>query len=87
MSKTISKVKLDAAIESARHWHDLEVPFEEKDVSAHLEVCKVADASGGLLGYCFSSFFSSLFGYKSLKEDATNEDIYKVLEVLGWTVE
>ena len=86
MSKTISKAKLDAAIESARYWHDLTVPLEEKNVDAHFEVCKDAAMSGGLEEFCFPSLFSALFGYKSLKDDASNEDIYNVLEVLGWTV-
>jgi hypothetical protein len=86
MNKTISKAKLDAAIKSARYWHDLSVPYEEKSVDAHYAVCKDAAMSGDLYEFCFPGFFSALFGYKSLKDDATNEDIYKVLEVLGWSV-
>lgn len=28
----------------------------------------------------------TIFSYGGFKPDATNEDVYKVLEVLGWTV-
>lgn len=28
----------------------------------------------------------TIFSYGGFKPDATNEDVYKVLEILGWTV-
>ena len=85
-NRVIDKSKLDEAIESARRWHDLDVPFEEKDVNAHIDVCNSVEVISGIGSYCFASLFSSLFGFRGLKDDATNEDIYKVLEVLGWSV-
>lgn len=85
-NKTISKAKLDAAIKSARHWHDLSVPFEEKDIEAYHDVCHSVRVVAGFGSYSFPCLFSALFGFQGLKDDATNEDVYKVLEVLGWSV-
>ena len=85
MRKTMSKVLLDKAIEKARHYYDVSLPFDDKDVGEFMDL---SNAVSDQLGLCiFSNLLASIFSYSGLKNDATNEDVYQVLEVLGWTVE
>ena len=86
MRKTMSKVLLDKAIEQTRFYYDLDVRFEDKDVHAYIGACRAAYAATEY-NTVMCDFLASLFSFHGLKNDATNEDVYKVLEVLGWTVE
>ena len=81
MSKVISKEKLDAAINGARNYYDIHIPTEETDVKAYYELCRAVDPDW--VYSRTSDLLATVFAYNS---DATNEDVYKVLEVFGWTV-
>ena len=86
MSKVINKAKLDELIGMVReYWQDINltladerankmVRFAAEHFTERLKICELLHA---ILGGKFCG----------LKHDATNEDIYKVLEVLGWVVE
>jgi hypothetical protein len=49
--------------------------------------CRELEESVDLGIVVFANLLSSILNRFGLKYDATNEDIYKVLEVLGWEVE
>ena len=84
MAREMSKVLLDKAIEQARHYYDAEVPYEAKDVHAFLRATQAV--YGESYSIIMSDFLASILAHSGLKHDATNEDIYKALEVLGWQV-
>lgn len=81
MNKTIDKASLDKAIEAVRHYYDPVVINEEGAAKEMLDICRAVKPID-----CFIDLLSSILRYKGLKHNATNEDIYKVLEVLGWSV-
>jgi hypothetical protein len=85
MSKTISKPLLDEAIKQARLWFDVTIPHEQKDVHTYIGATDLAYPKLDS-GYILADLLCGILTYSGLKPDATNEDIYKVLEVLGWTV-
>lgn len=85
MSKTISKPLLDEAINQTRYYFDVTIPHEQKDVHTFIGATDVAYPKLDS-GYILADLLSSILTYSGLKPDATNEDIYKVLDVLGWTV-
>lgn len=85
MSKTISKALLDEAIEQARRLYDIGVQIEAEDVRALMSATREV-LSSVKYDYTVYDLLSSIFNYNGLKPDAGNEDVYKVLEVLGWTV-
>lgn len=84
--KKIPKAKLDEAIKQARYYFDVNVPQDKKDVGAMFNAATAAYPKG-FYAYVLSDLLSSILTHSGLKRDATNEDIYKVLEVLGWEVE
>ena len=89
MSKTIGKALLDNAIDKCRAHY---VSDGDGDISASasafVDACTAVEKSAGLCLCAVSDLLASIYPqYKGLKPDASNEDIYKVLEVLGWTVE
>lgn len=84
MSKTINKAKLDAAIELVKRYYHL----DEQDVLEEMldSTCEVEKCA--MLGlHTIIELLTSILRPSGLKAYAANEDVYKVLEVLGWTVE
>lgn len=81
--KTVNKAKLDKLIDMARAY------LQRGDMENLDEQCIaiVSFARGNFPTMRILDFVTSFMGYGGLKPDATNEDIYKVLEVLGWEVE
>ena len=79
-NKTIVKANLDAAIEAVRDYYDISTGTDLVDTRRMMNACY---ATGEM---CISGLLASILRYRGLKEDASNEDIYKVLEVLGWSV-
>ena len=85
MKKVINKANLDELIRMIHgYYHD------EGDLSTKQQDCRrhINFASD-----CFGSnwletvdLVSSIVSGRGFKPDATNEDFYKVLEVLGWVV-
>ena len=80
--RVIDKSKLDEAIEAVRHYYDPDVFNEEGAAKEMIDICGAVKPVD-----CFLDLLTSILRYKGLKHNANNEDIYKVLEVLGWTVE
>lgn len=84
-NKTISKAKLDAAIEAVRIFHDVDTTTGQ--ASAMFDACERAMLGKDACWYSLDNVLSGIVGGpRCLGQDATNEDIYKVLEVLGWSV-
>lgn len=81
--KTLNKTKLDELIERIRHyWHEGEVSeATEKLVSMRKFYEANFPRDLDLRG-----FLNSIISGFGLKPEATNEDIYKALEVLGYEV-
>lgn len=84
-NKTISKAKLDAAIDAVRIFHVVDTTTEQAD--AMFDACERAMLGKDASMYSLCNVLSGIVGgRRCLGQDATNEDIYKVLEVLGWSV-
>ena len=85
--KTISKQKLDTLMDLYRELNDN--PYEERDLNRILkEAMNVAEAiekDSGINWLTINDFIWSVV--RGLKRDATNEDIYKVLGLLGWGIQ
>lgn len=79
--KTVPKKALDAAIDAERKYYRSEVPLADLTASE-----KALAAATQQTYIVWSELLSAILGYKGLKKDATNEDIYAVLRVLGWEV-
>lgn len=85
MKKIIPKELLDAAIDAERKYHRSEVTLANL-IASEKALAEVTH-SGNLTAYTtWSRLLSAIFGYEGLKKDATNEDIYAVLQALGWEV-
>ena len=84
--KKIPKAKLDRCIELSRRCFDVMSPFDRELLNEKIEACNELDRAVDVRYIVFSDLLSSVLTYHGLKTDATNEDIYKVLEVLGWQV-
>lgn len=86
--RMIPREALDAAIAAVKRYYSDEVPAGDQDAAnAMLDACREAETACGV-GLCKAAdILVGILSYSGWKRDATNEDIYKVLEVLGWTVE
>lgn len=81
--KKLSREKLDAGIELVRrYYHD----DDETVLNEMLDVTNKAGYEAGLTMHTIVELLTSILRCNGLKGNATNEDIYKVLEVLGWQV-
>lgn len=85
--KKIPKAKLDHCIELNRRYFDVMSPFDDDLLNEKIDVCNELEREVKVGVVILSNLLSSIMAYSGLKNDATNEDIYKVLEVLGWEVE
>ena len=84
-NKTISMAKLDAAIDAVRIFYV--VDSSKEHASAMFDACERAMLGKDASMYSLCNVISGIVGGpRCLGQDATNEDIYKVLEVLGWSV-
>lgn len=85
--KKIPREALDEAIAAVRHYYSTETPAGEKEALNEMSsACRRAESAAGT-GVCIvSDLLGSILTYSGLKREATNQDIYKVLEVLGWQV-
>lgn len=85
--KKIPKAKLDRCIELNRRYFDVMSPFDDDLLNEKIDVGNKLELEVKVGIMILSNLLSSIMAYSGLKPDATNEDIYKVLEVLGWEVE
>ena len=82
--KVIPKTLLDNVIELAReYWTGSSYPFANE---RQIDLCTKIDALVGINWYSLLNFMFAVFPQRGLKHDATNEDIYAVLRLLGWEV-
>ena len=84
--KKIPKAKLDRCIELSRRYFDVTTPMDHDLLDAKIEACNELERAVDVGYIVFSDLLSSVLTYHGLNNNATNEDIYKVLEVLGWQV-
>ena len=85
MSKTINKAKLDVAIERMRDYYHGE--YDEDVLRDMMAACREVEKPARMSLHVMVDLLCSIVRHDGLKSEATNEDIYKVLEVLGWSVE
>ena len=87
--KTLPKAKLDAAIVAVREYCALdfkEVTEHHREMAGHaLDVCIEVTCGTGS-GVSVFELLECVFRSHGIKPDATNEDIYKLLDWLGWQV-
>ena len=82
MDKVLNKAKLDELIEMMREY--LKCDYDDM-VTKCREIIAFANKHFSNVPRIVD-FVGSNIAYGGMKPDATNEDIYKVLEVLGWEV-
>ena len=81
--KTLDKTKFGELIEMTRHyWHEGEIS-EAAETLVSMRKFHEANFPRDL---DLRGFLNSIISGFGLKPEATNEDIYKVLEVLGYEV-
>jgi uncharacterized protein YutE (UPF0331/DUF86 family) len=85
MSKMIPKEKLDAAIEKVRDYYH--GGYDEDVLRDMMAACREVEKACGFSLHAMIDLLVGIVRHGGMKPDATNEDIYKVLEVLGWSVE
>lgn len=83
-NKQIPKDLLDEVIaKCSEYWDDGPGSVRWSDV---LALCHKLSEVTGIHWNFLSDFLSSIFPSTGLKPDATNEDVYAVLRLLGWEV-
>lgn len=83
-NKVIPKTLLDKAIELDReYWSGSAGPLSNDRL---LDLCEQIDRVSGVNWYSLRDLLAAVFPFRGLKHDATNEDIYAVLRLLGWEV-
>lgn len=83
MGKVFKKAKLDKLIEMVReYWTNLDI----KTAAERLEKMNTYKDKHFPKRCDIMPMLNSILSCFGMKQDATNEDIYKVLEVLGWEV-
>lgn len=83
MGKTLKKAKLDKLIEMIReYWTDLNIDLSVERLN------KMHEYKNKHFPKCcdIMPMLNAILSCYGLKKNATNEDIYKVLEVLGWEI-
>lgn len=84
VKKVIPKALLDKAIELDReYWTGASAPLASERI---IDVCTEIDCVSGVNWYSFRDFLAAILPFRGLKHDATNEEIYAVLRLLGWEV-
>lgn len=82
--KPIPKKLLDETIaECRKYWNDDPGGLSWADI---LPLCQRLHKATGINWNSWSDFLSAILPRTGLKADATNEDIYAVLRLLGWEV-
>lgn len=83
IDKVLDKAKLDELIEMTRnYWHERELSEStEKLIGMRKFYEKNFPRDLDLMG-----FLHSIISGLGMKPEATNEDIYTVLKVLGWVI-
>ena len=82
--RPIPKALLDRAIElTMQYWHSASHPLAVEDI---ISLCMQIQDVTGINWFSLQNMLDSVFPVAGLKEDATNEDIYAILRLLGWKV-
>lgn len=83
-NKVIPKTLLDRVIDLNReYWSGSSDPLANERI---IDLCTRIDSLSGINWFSLHNFLSAVFPQRGLKHDATNEDIYAVLRLLGWEV-
>lgn len=82
--RVMPKAKLDNLVLMCRGFYE---DVNNDTLDKMFEATRDLEKEVGLGTSSLQDVITGIIRYSGLKHDATNEDIYKVLEVLGWTVE
>ena len=85
--KNIPKKTLDKLLDLTRTYYGGDTLANEDALAEMIREYRRMEADVAIGCFALLDFIASIIRYSGLKRDATNDDIYKVLEVLGWTVE
>lgn len=82
--KVIPKALLDKALDMEReHWGSCGDPLINERI---IDVCMEIEAIARINWFSINSLLSAILSVMGLKHNATNEDIYAILRLLGWEV-
>lgn len=79
--KVIPKKLLDTCINADREYWSYDHNHYDT-----ISLFKELDAATGIDWYAMQCLMTALLTYRGLKRNATNEDIYAILRLLGWEV-
>ena len=86
--KKLPRAKLERAINLVKAvYGGTDWEAAQSKLSDMVNACCNLGSEVGIGAYVLVDFAASICRYNGLNPDATNEDIYKVLEALGWEVE
>ena len=87
-AKKLPRAKLERAINLVKTVYGMtDWEAAQSKLSDMVNACCNLGIEVGIGAYVLVDFIASICRYNGLKPDVTNEDIYKVLEALGWEVE
>lgn len=85
--KKLPKAKLERAIDLVKAYFDpTDWELSHSKLNDMHEACCALESKADLGSFVLLDFISCIVRYSGMNRGATNEDIYKVLEVLGWQV-
>lgn len=82
--KKIPKEKLDNLLLLCGGYYN---SLDDESLSEMMRATKELETDIGVSMFALQDVVTGIIRSRGMKPDATNEDIYKVMEVLGWTVE
>ena len=86
--KKVKKACLEELIDVARLYHSQECDESTRNqcLKQNLYLSKLLEEETGVLFIAWSDLIHSILMYKGFNSNATNDDIYYCLRLLGWEV-
>lgn len=84
--KTIKKTDLDILIDKTREMYSLDAKNLDSLITDRIVIAKAIAEKNGLNWLSPIDLIDCIMVPDGLKEDASNEEIYQILNLLGWGV-